>query len=394
MTDNNNLQIRTWDNVLDFEEFNLEELYTNSGIRDVLTSLTRNGADEPSEDVGLSGMTTVHGEGEGFASMIERLADIQEQEPEDVSMERLVRRALGINEQGVNIQEEENIPMPQIDSIEDMAQREDNEMTQDLPEVENTISLTELFARQSNLSDLDNNNEMSLRDMQDTELATTYTRPDIGELMHSPVPIVEFGEDVLVARRSNPYSSALEFTREDYETFNNEIIDERNVQLQRERTQMMEQHARKRQAIGDILRDMFGRDLHNMYGYDKIGRYEDGRPYVKAVLSTRFSQLYDRRFRSQDEMHEFSRNVAVANRHPSLKGFLELTIKGEENGDLVAHIEDSEGNRITYLEQKLQWLQSREVTADLWVLHLKTQYEFEGNITTLAQLKELEFEGQ
>ena len=78
MTDNNNLQIRTWDNVLDFEEFNLEELYTNSEIRDVLTSLTRNGSDEPSEDVGLAEMTTMHGDGEGFASMIERLADMQE----------------------------------------------------------------------------------------------------------------------------------------------------------------------------------------------------------------------------------------------------------------------------------------------------------------------------
>ena len=69
---NNNLQIRTWDNVLAFEEFNLEELYTNSGIRDVLTSLTRNGADEPSEDVGLAEMTTTTVHGEGFASMIER----------------------------------------------------------------------------------------------------------------------------------------------------------------------------------------------------------------------------------------------------------------------------------------------------------------------------------
>lgn len=390
----NNIQERTWESVLAFEEFNLEELYTNSGIRDVLTSLTRNGAEEPTGDVGLAGMTTMHGDGEGFASMIERIADMQEQEPEDVSMESLVRRALGIHGQGVNIQEEENIPMPQIDSIEDMEQREDNEMAQDLPEVENRISLTELFARQANLSDLDNNSEMSLRDMQDTELATTYTRPDVSGLMQSPVPIVEFGEDVLVARRYNGNAPALEFVREGYEQFNNEIIDERNVQLQRERIQVMEQHARKRQEIGNILRDMFGRDFENMYGYDKVGRYEDGRPYAKAVLSTRFSQLYDRRFRRQGELHSFSRNVAVANRQPSLKGFLELTIKGEENGDLVANIGDSEGERIEYLEQKLQWLQSRGVTADLWVLHLKTQYEFEDNITTLAQLKELEFEGQ
>lgn len=361
----NNIQERTWESVLAFEEFNLEELYTNSGIRDVLTSLTRNGVDEPSEDVGLAGMTTMHGE--GFASIIDRL---------------------------VGMQEQENIPMPQIDNIEDIEQREDNEMTQDLPEVENRISLTELFARQANLSDLDNNSEMSLRDMQDTELATTYTRPDVSGLVDSLVPIVEFGEDVLVARRYNDGTSALEFVREGYEQFNNEIIDERNVQLQRERTQMMEQNARKRQAIGDILRDMFGRDFEDMYGYDKVGRYEDGRPYTKAVLSTRFSQLYDRRFRRQEELHSFSRNVAVANRQPSLRGFLELTIKGEENGDLVAHIEDSEGNRITYLEQKLQWLQSRGVKADLWVLHLKTQYEFEDSITTLVQLKELEFEGQ
>ena len=356
----------------------------------MLTCLTRNGADEPSEDVGLAEMTTMHSE--GFSSMIERLADIQE--PEDVSMASLVRRSLELAPTEINIQEVENIPMPQIDILEDMVQREENEMTQDLPEVENTISLTELFARQTNLSDLDNNSEMTLRDMQDTELATTYTRPDVSGLMHSPVPIVEFGEDVLVARRYNGNAPALEFVREGYEQFNNEIIDERNVQLQRERTQMMEHHARKRQAIVSILRDMFGRDFENMYGYDKVGRYEDGRPYVKAVLSTRFSQLYDRRFRSQEELRSFSRNVAVANRKPSLKGFLELTIKGEESGDLVAHIEDSDGNRVTYLEQKLQWLQSRGVTADLWVLHLKTQYEFEDNITTLAQLKELEFEGQ
>lgn len=367
MENNNNIQERSWNNVLDFEEFNLEELYTNSGIRDVLTTLTRNVEEEPNGDIGLTGT----------------------REQQNVTMASLVSRALD------NVPEEvEIIPQETTEQEHEQVQREENEMNQDLPEEENTISLTELFSRQSNLSDLDNNNEMSLRDMEDTELATTYTRPDMSELMYSPVPIVEFGEDVLVARRSNLHSSALEFTREDYETFNNEIIDERNVQLQRERTQMMEQHARKRRAIGEILQDMFGQDFDNMYGYDKVGRYDDGRPYAKAVLSTRFSQLNDRRFRSQDELHGFSRNVAVANRHPSLKGFLELTIKGEENGDLVANIEDSDGERIEYLEQKLEWLQSRGVTPDLWVLHLKTKYEFEEDITTVAQLKELEFEGQ
>ena len=90
-------------------------------------------------------------------------------------------------------------------------------------------------------------------------------------------------------------------------------------------------------------------------------------------------------------MRSSSRNVAVANKNPSVVGYIEMTIKGTMDSGFEITVKDSEGESLQYLEGKVRWLQEERVDEDLWALYMKTQFEFEPTITTIQELKTLRF---
>lgn len=421
---NNNNEDRNWLSVLTFDEFDLEEVYTNTGSRDIITTLTQQGY-RPEVSMGMASfIEEVDPEGTTNTSSVVSLNDIMQrglqgrQEAQRVSLSDMGRGRVNVDNQTTEEAEDGSELFRGLEGLEDSEETviqpiptewatapEDIQPTvrnttqhegdgEDNMENENNVeqvSLRDLFARQTSLSDLDNERRVSMDNLAESEASNTYSRPDMSQLQEGDRPIVEFGEDVLIGRKEIRGNNIVGFSRKGYEDFNNESVDEYNEEQALERQRRSAMLTQRESNIKDIIEAMFGERYHEMYGYDTVGRYDDGRPYMKSVLSTRFGSLYDRRFRKEEEMRSNSRNVAVANRNPSVKSFIELEIKGEQNGDLVAHVKDSDGERIQYLEDKLQWLQSSGYTPPYWVLGLKTQFEFEEEIRTLEQLKTLVF---
>lgn len=374
----------TWDSLLTFPNITVDRVYREAGIRDVLTTLMLNGVVEASEDRGI---TTLSGGEERGSVGLSGLGSGNNEAPQRTGFSQVPINLSTLDmDEGTENTRPERVENQPNNGGDDRVANNSNE------NFGNTMSLNDLFNRRSRVTNLDENTEMTLSDIQDTDLATTYTRPNLNLFTDPNVQLVEFGEDVVVSKLSGRDASVLEVSKKSYVDFNEESIDERNGELRRER-ERMNRGSDIQNKVQDIINDLFGGNITSMYGYNKAGRFDDGRPYIKAVLATRFNKLYDRRFRKPEERtsHTNNMDVAVANRLQSVKAYLELTIKGEANGDLVAEVTDLDGERVPYLEQKLSWLQESNVSPNMWVLLLKTQYEMEDTITTLDDLKNRTF---
>lgn len=415
MSNQNNIEERTWGEVLTFEEFDLGEVYTETGVRDVLTTMRVEGELEESVEVGIREVIPM--EEIGLSSILEQRRTMEEtntislsdmirrslenvpeeivyeevEDNTDASIEEELLRALYSNGREEEPSDEEEIELDD----EDFQEEEELEFIQEEGEIdltENTISLHDLFNMTSNrVENLDNNREVSLLDIKESEMSGTYTRPEISRLTDTSTETFEFGEDVLRIEPMNTVYGGLQITRENYEEFQEKSIGELNEQLALERQARMNNRNNTETKVREILAQMFGTGRKELYGYDKVGRTEEGVPYVKAVLSTRFTKLNDRRFRHQSEMRSSSRNVAVANKNPSVVGYIEMTIKGTMDSGFEITVKDSEGESLQYLEGKVRWLQEERVDEDLWALYMKTQFEFEPTITTIQELKTLRF---
>lgn len=402
---------RNWSETLNFGDYTVNGLYETLGVRDVLTTLQREGAPEGSGEV--TNILDVWGNGDsmvtiGFNELAQRLRDAElergveqsEEEQSDLLVEYLSELSNQGTEQGREAIRER---------VETIMENMGNQATQNnntnnginLNEGEETVSLVDLFATHSRLSDLDDaTSVVNLNDLNDLreETSQMYSRPDLSMLTSGLYSgnqdrneFVMFGDGVKLARKG-VYDS-LEFEQLNYEDFNNRVRSEHERNL----VDAQSLDALKRGRVVEVFVDLFGgssADYMEVYGFDKLGRYTDGRPYVKAMLATRFSKLYDRRFRKPEEIMSFSRNVAVANTRPSVKSLLELEVVGEEDGFVQAYVRDAEGERVAYLEDKLAWLVDKGFEPSVLVVALKTQFEFEDDITTLDQLKTLEFHGE
>lgn len=416
MSNQNNIEERTWGEVLTFEEFDLGEVYTETGVRDVLTTMRVEGELEESVEVGIREVIPM--EEIGLSSILEQRRTMEE--TNTISLSDMIRRSLenvpeeivyeevedntdaSIEEELLralysNVREEEPSDEEEIELDDEGFQEEDElgftrEEEGEIDLTENTISLHDLFNMTSNrVENLDNNREVSLLDIKESEMSGTYTRPEISRLTDTSTETFEFGEDVLRIEPMNTVYGGLQITRENYEEFQEKSIGELNEQLALERQARMNNRNNTETKVREILAQMFGTGRKELYGYDKVGRTEEGVPYVKAVLSTRFTKLNDRRFRHQSEMRSSSRNVAVANKNPSVVGYIEMTIKGTRDSGFEITVKDSEGESLQYLEGKVRWLQEERVDEDLWALYMKTQFEFEPTITTIQELKTLRF---
>lgn len=402
---------RNWLETLNFGDYTVNGLYETLGVRDVLTTLQREGAPEGSGEV--TNILDVWGNGDDmvtidFNELAQRLRDAEleyrvEQSEEERS-DLLVEYLSGLSNQDTE-QGREAIR----ERVETIMENMGNQATQNnntnngvnLNEGEETVSLVDLFATHSRLSDLDDaTSVVNLNDLNNLreETSQMYSRPNLSMLTSGLYSgnqdrneFVMFGDEVKLARKG-VYDS-LEFEQLNYEDFNNRVRSEHERNL----VDAQSLDALKRGRVVEVFMDLFGgssADYMNVYGFDKLGRYTDGRPYVKAMLATRFSKLYDRRFRKPEELMSFSRNVAVANTRPSVKSLLELEVVGEEDGFVQAYVRDAEGERVTYLEDKLAWLVDKGFEPSVLVVALKTQFEFEDDITTLDQLKTLEFHAE
>lgn len=402
---------RNWLETLNFGDYTVNGLYETLGVRDVLTTLQREGAPEGSGEV--TNILDVWGNDDSmvtidFNELAQRLRDAEleyrvEQSEEERS-DLLVEYLSGLSNQDTE-QGRESIR----ERVETIMENMGNQATQNnntnngvnLNEGEETVSLVDLFATHSRLSDLDDaTSVVNLNDLNNLreETSQMYSRPNLSMLTSGLYSgnqdrneFVMFGDEVKLARKG-VYDS-LEFEQLNYEDFNNRVRSEHERNL----VDAQSLDALKRGRVVEVFMDLFGgssADYMNVYGFDKLGRYTDGRPYVKAMLATRFSKLYDRRFRKPEELMSFSRNVAVANTRPSVKSLLELEVVGEEDGFVQAYVRDAEGERVTYLEDKLAWLVDKGFEPSVLVVALKTQFEFEDDITTLDQLKTLEFHAE
>lgn len=402
---------RNWLETLNFGDYTVNGLYETLGVRDVLTTLQREGAPEGSGEV--TNILDVWGNGDDMVTIdfnelaqrlreaeLERGVEPSEEERSDLLVEYLSELSNQDTEQG-----RESIR----ERVETIMENMGNQATQNnntnngvnLNEGEETVSLVDLFATHSRLSDLDDaTSVVNLNDLNNLreETSQMYSRPNLSMLTSGLYSgnqdrneFVMFGDEVKLARKG-VYDS-LEFEQLNYEDFNNRVRSEHERNL----VDAQSLDALKRGRVVEVFMDLFGgssADYMNVYGFDKLGRYTDGRPYVKAMLATRFSKLYDRRFRKPEELMSFSRNVAVANTRPSVKSLLELEVVGEEDGFVQAYVRDAEGERVTYLEDKLAWLVDKGFEPSVLVVALKTQFEFEDDITTLDQLKTLEFHAE
>lgn len=402
---------RNWLETLNLGDYTVNGLYETLGVRDVLTTLQREGAPEGSGEV--TNILDVWGNDFSmhtidFNELAQRLRDDElESGVEQSGEERgdlLVEYLSELSNQGTE-QGREAIR----ERVETIMENMGNQATQNnntnnginLNEGEETVSLLDLFATHSRLSDLDGaTSVVNLNDLNDLreETSQMYSRPDLSMLTsgfyrgnQNNNELVMFGDEVKLARKRE--FDSLEFKQLNYEDFNNRVRSEHERNL----VDAQSLDALKRGRVVEVFVDLFGgssADYMEVYGFDKLGRYTDGRPYVKAMLATRFSKLYDRRFRKPEEIMSFSRNVAVANTRPSVKSLLELEVVGEEDGFVQAYVRDAEGERVTYLEDKLAWLVDKGFEPSVLVVALKTQFEFEDDITTLDQLKTLEFHGE
>lgn len=402
---------RNWLETLNFGDYTVNGLYETLGVRDVLTTLQREGAPEGSGEV--TNILDVWGNGDDMVTIdfnelaqrlreaeLERGVEPSEEERSDLLVEYLSELSNQDTEQGREAIRER---------VETIMENMGNQATQNnntnngvnLNEGEETVSLVDLFATHSRLSDLDDaTSVVNLNDLNNLreETSQMYSRPNLSMLTSGLYSgnqdrneFVMFGDEVKLARKG-VYDS-LEFEQLNYEDFNNRVRSEHERNL----VDAQSLDALKRGRVVEVFMDLFGgssADYMNVYGFDKLGRYTDGRPYVKAMLATRFSKLYDRRFRKPEELMSFSRNVAVANTRPSVKSLLELEVVGEEDGFVQAYVRDAEGERVTYLEDKLAWLVDKGFEPSVLVVALKTQFEFEDDITTLDQLKTLEFHAE
>lgn len=402
---------RNWLETLNFGDYTVNGLYETLGVRDVLTTLQREGAPEGSGEV--TNILDVWGNDDSMVTIdfnelaqrlreaeLERGVEPSEEERSDLLVEYLSELSNQDTEQGREAIRER---------VETIMENMGNQATQNnntnngvnLNEGEETVSLVDLFATHSRLSDLDDaTSVVNLNDLNNLreETSQMYSRPNLSMLTSGLYSgnqdrneFVMFGDEVKLARKG-VYDS-LEFEQLNYEDFNNRVRSEHERNL----VDAQSLDALKRGRVVEVFMDLFGgssADYMNVYGFDKLGRYTDGRPYVKAMLATRFSKLYDRRFRKPEELMSFSRNVAVANTRPSVKSLLELEVVGEEDGFVQAYVRDAEGERVTYLEDKLAWLVDKGFEPSVLVVALKTQFEFEDDITTLDQLKTLEFHAE
>ena len=402
---------RNWLETLNFGDYTVNGLYETLGVRDVLTTLQREGAPEGSGEV--TNILDVWGNGDSMVTIdfnelahrlreaeLERGVEQSEEERSDLLVEYLSELSNQDTEQGREaIRERVETVMENMGNQE--AQNDNTNNGVNLNEGEETVSLVDLFATHSRLSDLDDaTSVVNLNDLNDLreETSQMYSRPNLSMLTSGLYSgnqdrneFVMFGDEVKLARKG-VYDS-LEFEQLNYEDFNSRVRSEHERNL----VDAQSLDALKRERVVEVFVDLFGgssADYMEVYGFDKLGRYTDGRPYVKAMLATRFSKLYDRRFRKPEEMMSFSRNVAVANTRPSVKSLLELEVVGEEDGFVQAYVRDAEGERVTYLEDKLAWLVGKGFEPSVLVVALKTQFEFEDDITTLDQLKTLEFHAE
>lgn len=402
---------RNWLETLNFGDYTVNGLYETLGVRDVLTTLQREGAPEGSGEV--TNILDVWGNDDSmvtidFNELAQRLREAElesgveqsEEERSDLLVEYLSELSNQDTEQGREaIRERVETVMENMGNQETQNNNTNNGVN--LNEGEETVSLVDLFATHSRLSDLDDaTSVVNLNDLNDLreETSQMYSRPDLSLLTsgfysgnQNNNEFVMFGNEVKLARKG-VYDS-LEFEQLNYEDFNNRVRSEHERNL----VDAQSLDALKRERVVEVFVDLFGgssADYMEVYGFDKLGRYTDGRPYVKAMLATRFSKLYDRRFRKPEEIMSFSRNVAVANTRPSVKSLLELEVVGEEDGFVQAYVRDAEGERVTYLEDKLAWLVDKGFEPSVLVVALKTQFEFEDDITTLDQLKMLEFHAE
>ena len=420
---------RNWLETLNFGDYTVNGLYETLGVRDVLTTLQREGAPEGSGEV--TNILDVWGNGDSTVTIdfnelahrlreaeLERGVEQSEEERSDLLVEYLSELSNQDTEQGreairervetvmttLHTQGADSIP-ERLADMENMGNQEtQNDNTNNgvnLNEGEETVSLVDLFATHSRLSDLDDaTSVVNLNDLNDLreETSQMYSRPNLSMLTSGLYSgnqdrneFVMFGDEVKLARKG-VYDS-IEFEQLNYADFNNRVRSEHERNL----VDAQSLDALKRGRVVEVFVDLFGgssADYMEVYGFDKLGRYTDGRPYVKAMLATRFSKLYDRRFRKPEEIMSFSRNVAVANTRPSVKSLLELEVVGEEDGFVQAYVRDAEGERVTYLEDKLAWLVDKGFEPSVLVVALKTQFEFEDDITTLDQLKTLEFHAE
>lgn len=423
---NNNNTERSWETVLSIEGVDLGELYETVGVRDVLTTLNNTVNTENNEIVGMTelaeeqeqpqraqvSLSDIMGEGmqrgetttlSGVTGNPQRMGladamgintrnqtntgnafDFSSEDASDIVVDTL-------DEDNLETYEETSTDRNQNHEIQNgrVPQRNEQRDGGNAVAQNNTISLNDLFARQTTLADLDNQGVVTLSDIQDTDLASTYTRPDLTEITDSEMPILEFGEDVVEVVPAG-YGSVT-FDRYDYDTFNHNTINKRNEELERATQARVDQMNEKEDLIKGMTQELFGRRLSNMYGYDKIGRTSEGVPYVKAVLATRFTKLNDRRFRKPEEMRRRSRNVAVANKLQSVKAFIEMTVTKAPEGNYVVSVVDSEGEHLTYLEQKFAWLVRHGYELALLPLYMKTQLAFEDPITDIEQMKTVDF---
>lgn len=402
---------RNWSETLNFGDYTVNGLYETLGVRDVLTTLQREGAPEGSGEV--TNILDVWGNDDSmdtidFNELAQRLREAElergvepsEEERSDLLVEYLSELSNQDTEQGREaIRERVETVMENMGNQETQNDNTNNGVN--LNEGEETVSLVDLFATHSRLSDLDDaTSVVNLNDLNDLreETSQMYSRPNLSMLTsgfysgnQNNNEFVMFGNEVKLARKG-VYDS-LEFEQLNYEDFNNRVRSEHERNL----VDAQSLDALKRGRVVEVFVDLFGgssADYMEVYGFDKLGRYTDGRPYVKAMLATRFSKLYDRRFRKPEEIMSFSRNVAVANTRPSVKSLLELEVVGEEDGFVQAYVRDAEGERVTYLEDKLAWLVDKGFEPSVLVVALKTQFEFEDDITTLDQLKTLEFHAE
>ena len=402
---------RNWSETLNFGDYTVNGLYETLGVRDVLTTLQREGAPEGSGEV--TNILDVWGNDDSMVTIdfnelaqrlreaeLERGVEPSEEERSDLLVEYLSELSNQDTEQGREaIRERVETVMENMGNQETQNDNTNNGVN--LNEGEETVSLVDLFATHSRLSDLDDaTSVVNLNDLNDLreETSQMYSRPNLSMLTsgfysgnQNNNEFVMFGNEVKLARKG-VYDS-LEFEQLNYEDFNNRVRSEHERNL----VDAQSLDALKRGRVVEVFVDLFGgssADYMEVYGFDKLGRYTDGRPYVKAMLATRFSKLYDRRFRKPEEIMSFSRNVAVANTRPSVKSLLELEVVGEEDGFVQAYVRDAEGERVTYLEDKLAWLVDKGFEPSVLVVALKTQFEFEDDITTLDQLKTLEFHAE
>lgn len=255
---------------------------------------------------------------------------------------------------------------------------------------------------------MDDYKKISLKDLfSQNKDKHTEARVGVVDGKVTNIPDINLGElkDSVIQKEEGVIKVSNEGILEDFYTLGSMSYEEYVRKSKEEQTQeeinQMTESIRRQEIVNEIFADFEseGLALDQYLGYNKLGVNRQGEPYIKAVLANQFEQLNTRRFLTREEYERVvniskshRESEAVVNKKRSIKEMITLNIKKEE--DLVVltiEIVDKEGERIPYLEQKLDYIREMGVSPQYWVVYLKTKFEFEDDYKTLSELKDKEF---